>query len=233
MTHSQTFSHTEKLVAGNAYDIFLVEITEDNLSQFGIYENTSGYTHDQLNKMASNDSVWFSINASITDASCNPLGYYCLDGVIQKEVNLSTGSGNFYLKPNGALLVTSDDVAICASDEINYFTNVIHGIQSGPLLLNNGNVHPLFNPNSTNRNIRCGVGLFERNGAQFLVFAASVRSVTFYEFALLFLDEYGCENALCLESATCSMHLPFIESSSDQSNTITCNYLYYQIRGQN
>jgi uncharacterized protein YigE (DUF2233 family) len=68
--------------------------------------------------------------------------------------------------------------------------------QSGPLLLNDGKIHPVFNPKSENRNIRTGVGV---KGPKDIVFVMSLDTVTFYEMAVLFRDALTCPNALYLD----------------------------------
>jgi uncharacterized protein YigE (DUF2233 family) len=212
---------------GDSYDMFKVKIDKESISKFGIFENRSLLTHNSL-IAASNDSSFFMMNAGITDSFCAPLGYYVNQSKLLQDVNLNDGKGNFYLKPNGALLMTTDDIVICESSMIKNYKNVILGIQSGPMLLNNGIVNSQFNPSSQNKNIRCGVGLYEnQNSEKFLVFCISNNPVSFYSFSQMFLTKMKCTTALCLESGSCVINLPYLESGDENSTIIICNYIYF------
>lgn len=229
LSWAQTESETNKTYRGDNYEVIKIMVESDVLEGFQILENRNGMPHNDFVQQLDPGVRHFIINASITDAACHPLGYYTSDYQEIQPVNLQVGQGNFYLKPNGALLFTQDEVVICESGQISAHHDVRLGIQSGPMLISDGNIHPVFNPQSSNRNIRCGVGLYESNGRQFLVFAKSTEPVTFYNFASLFLEEYDCRNALCLESVGCAMNLPFLNSSSEKFRNAICNYLYLKL----
>ena len=77
--------------------------------------------------------------------------------------------------------------------------------QSGPLLVVNGVLHPAFREESVNRHFRNGVGV-TRDGKA--VFAISQGLVTFHEFATLFRDVLGCDNALYLDGALSAVYAP-------------------------
>jgi uncharacterized protein YigE (DUF2233 family) len=68
--------------------------------------------------------------------------------------------------------------------------------QSGPLLVEGGDINPDFMPDSKNRKIRSGVGVTAKH---LVVFALSRQPVTFYEFAQLFRTRLHCPNALYLD----------------------------------
>jgi uncharacterized protein YigE (DUF2233 family) len=75
-------------------------------------------------------------------------------------------------------------------------------VQSGPMLLWHGKMHPDFREDSPNKRLRNGVGIRAKDGQ--IIFAMSDRldrekgRVTFHQFAQFFRQN-GCENALFLD----------------------------------
>lgn len=173
---------------GNYYDVFIVKTDINSLSNFDIIENKSRERHYDLMKSIDSDLNFFALNASISDSLCMPIGLYIKDYNEHKPANYLDGTGNFYLKPNGALLITETEAVICESSQIINHSKVRLGIQSGPILVSNGVINPQFNPNSINKHVRCGVGQFTGlNDVNYLVFAISKQSVSFYQFAKFLL----------------------------------------------
>jgi len=72
------------------------------------------------------------------------------------------------------------------------------------MLLIDGAIHTAFNMNSTNCNIRNGVGILPSGK---ILFAMSKTPVTFYQFARFFNNQ-GCKNALFLDGVVSEMYLP-------------------------
>lgn len=222
-------TYSELPFNGSKYDVFVIKTDAYEVGKFNILQNDSLLQHDAfLNKLLQTDSMVFLINASISDTLCRPIGYYTKNAQSIQPANMKSGLGNFYLKPNGAILFTKDDVVICESADIYKYQQVRLGVQSGPLLLNNGAVHPGFDAASQNKNIRCGVGLFYNNNHEkFLAFALSTNPVSFYEFAMFFNKRFKCDTALCLESAGCAMYFPN-QASPGKVNPTICNYICYR-----
>lgn len=225
---AQIETYADYLFEGNSYNVFVVKVDSESVKKMSLLENKGRLPHhDFLTGL--NDSLCFLINAGITDSLCRPLGYWVLDGQQVQPVNTGDGWGNFYLKPNGLLLFTANDIVLCEPSQGAQYPNVRGGTQSGPMLLSNGTVHPLFNPASTNKYKRCGVGSFiNPAGDKFIVFAISNTPVSFYNFALFFRNRFGCTNALCLESAGCTMSFPGCPASLNSYNGVVCNYIYYK-----
>ena len=73
-------------------------------------------------------------------------------------------------------------------------------LQSGPMLVIEGEVNGHFSHNSENYQARSGVGV-DANGQ--VVFAASANAVSFYNFASVFLL-FGSEHALYLDGGAIS-----------------------------
>ena len=223
----QIEANTELHFNGDSYRICKIPITNETAKNFKIIENKSQLTHKDFIESKMIEPNCFMINASISDSSCNPIGYYVRDFQVIKPINLTDGSGNFYLKPNGAILFTANDIVVCESSQIRRFTNVRLGVQSGPMLVNAGITNSQFNPSSQNKNIRCGVGIFvNQKNERILVFAVANNAVTLYSFAQFFLNKLKCTNALCLESGNCVIGLPYISAETEYNSNVICNYLY-------
>lgn len=153
-------------------------------------------------------------NAGMYTPTFKPQGLYVenfkkinsLDTTSQKKEN----KDNFYLKPNGVFYIDSFGKAnIVKTDK--YFEiqkdgkiKVKFATQSGPMLLINNSIHQSFVSNSINLKIRNGVGVINEKK---IVFAISIDDVCFYEFAMLFKNIFGCENALFLDGAISKMYL--------------------------
>jgi uncharacterized protein YigE (DUF2233 family) len=52
--------------------------------------------------------VRFAMNAGMYDAAGAPVGLLVEDGRERRALNVSDGAGNFYLRPNGVLLVDAN-----------------------------------------------------------------------------------------------------------------------------
>ncbi len=219
----QSFENVDFL--GNAYDVFIVKVSSETLNKFSFVSNSGQITNDLFLSKLSNLSESFLINASISDDYCKPIGYFVNNGQKINPINLSDGSGNFYLKPNGALLIGPNSAIICESNSIGRYKNIRLGIQSGPLLINNGVINSQFSPASGNVNIRCGVGMFTKNNFKYLVFAKSKSPISFYEFSQFFKNKYNTQNALCIESQGCILKLP--NKTAPSYNGVICNYLKF------
>lgn len=216
---------------GAEFNAVVFKMDSETRGKFEVVNNAANIQNNAfIANLLRSSSPFFLVNACISDATGNSIGYLVKNHTKIKSANLNDGNGNFYLKPNGALLFTDDDVVLCESPQINNYANVRVGVQSGPMLLSNGVVNTQFGQSSSNRNIRCGVGIFsDSKGAKFLVFGISNTPVSFYEFALFFNDKFKCSHALCLESVGCAMYFPNQNSSKLNYNGVINNYLYLKL----
>ena len=148
----------------------------------------------------------FATNAGIYARDCTPLGLHVEDGREMEPLNLKTGGGNFFLKPNGVFYVAKGHVGVLSAED--YAAADIKpdvAVQSGPMLLRNGVLHPRFIPDSDSRYVRNGVGVVSDTEA---VFVLSEQPVNFNDFALFFRDELGCKDAIYLDGALSAMYAP-------------------------
>ncbi len=153
----------------------------------------------------------FAMNSGIFEPTFLPSGLHISEGKTITRLNLkdfvkeseSQFTPNFFLKPNGVFYLLEDGTAgINESDQYSKLgLKPLLATQSGPLLVNDGVIHPIFGKDSKSSKIRNGVGV-TADGK--VVFACSVLDPTrgrtsFHNFAELFRDKLGCPNALYLD----------------------------------
>lgn len=225
---AQTQSYS-KLFNGATIYSYIIKIDSNEIKKIGILENAALLPHKQVLDSINKDD-FFVTTASIVDNNCMPLGYYVNKGKVIKKTNLNKGMGNFFLKPNGALIISKNDIQIVEASKIKNLNsrNIIYGIQSGPMLILNDSINKTFSKQSKNKYIRSGVGVFvNKKSERFLVFCISENPISFYDFSLFFKLVHNCKNALCLESSRSVMAIPFLPNNSDQSTEVVCRYIYY------
>ena len=230
LSNSQT--HAEVPVDNYALNIdaYIVEFDSSVVKNFKFLLNNRYLKFEDyiLARKKNRDSVFFAINGGIFDASFRPQGLFIADGQEVNPVDLGNGNGNFYLKPNGIFLITHTAVSVIESSELHQYSNIINATQSGPLLVLNGQIHPKFTKGSQNKKIRCGVGVYNENNRQKIVFAISNEPVNFYDFATFFKEKFNCQNALCLESDGCVMFIPFVNRANANNEHKVGTYIIYE-----
>ncbi len=151
----------------------------------------------------------FAMNAGMFHPDFKPVGLLIAEGAQHSPLNLEDGEGNFFLKPNGVFFVTDEGPVVLESSEYAKAApaNVKLATQSGPLLVQRGEIHPAFAVDSTSRYVRNGVGVRE-NAAYFVI---TEKPVTFHELAVFFRDELNCQDALYLDGAISSLFMPDLQ----------------------
>lgn len=150
-----------------------------------------------------NKQLRFAMNAGMYQEDLSPLGLFVQDGKQLARLNLSEGTGNFYLKPNGVFFVSESGPRIVESTEYPALAQGVRlATQSGPLLVRNGVFHPSINAASTSRLVRNGVGV----SGNTIMFVISEQPVNFYELAAYFRDELHCPDALYLDGVVSSLY---------------------------
>lgn len=206
-------SRAQRFIWDNVgYDAFVVDPSDPSL-QF-LFRDERGRRLGSLDRIrrflaGKNRELVFATNGGMFNPSHEPNGLFVSEGVTIQPLNLQSGKGNFYLKPNGVFLIGGGQAHIMPSEDYpNYSGPVRFATQSGPLLLHQGQIHPGFSPKSQHRFVRNGVGLLKNHQ---LVFLISRQPVNFYQFAEVFRDYYGCEEALFLDGGISKMYLPELE----------------------
>lgn len=166
---------------------------------FGSIENLKNWL------VKNNKKLLFAMNGGMYKKDKSAQGLFIQNNIIKSQIDTTSGNGNFYLKPNGVFYLNNDNEAFVSKTEnFKFDTNVRDATQSGPMLLIDGEIHKIFNKNSTNLNIRNGVGVLPNNE---ILFAMSKKDVNFYEFATFFKSK-GCKNALYLDGFVSRTYYP-------------------------
>jgi uncharacterized protein YigE (DUF2233 family) len=191
-------------------DRFVSFITKPSAIKF-YWKDDKGQVFKSIQKLksfleANDKQLQFAMNGGMYLKDNSPQGLYIEnDNVLHSLDTLSSGFGNFYMKPNGVFLITKNNHAvICETQKFSDQNNIAFATQSGPMLLINGQVHPTFKKGSTNLNIRNGVGILPDST---VIFAMSKQEINFYEFAEFFKNK-GCLNALYLDGFVSRTYLP-------------------------
>lgn len=157
----------------------------------------------------------FAMNGGMYKQDNSPQGLFIEDGQCRVVLDTLSGTGNFYLKPNGVFYLTdAGSAAICRTEDFFNNRQIKFATQSGPMLLIDGEVHPAFKRGSANVNIRNGVGILPDKR---IVFAMSTQEVNFYDFAIFFKN-LNCKNALYLDGFVSRTYLPEKNSSQLDGN---------------
>jgi uncharacterized protein YigE (DUF2233 family) len=153
------------------------------------------------------------MNAGIFEPGGIPSGLHLEEGKPLRPLNTAQGEGNFYLQPNGVLLIgptasvrsTEDFAASERRMKLHaaYKSFLRIGVQSGPMLLIDGKRHPAFKEGSSNKLHRNGVGV-DGQGRVVFAITAPGNMVNLWDFAGLFA-RLGCRNALFLDGDISAM----------------------------
>ncbi|MCB2410581.1 phosphodiester glycosidase family protein [Hymenobacter lucidus] len=147
----------------------------------------------------------FGMNAGMYKADNAPQGLFIQDSRVVTPLDTTTGSGNFYLLPNGVFYTTvAHQAVVCPTAAFRYSKAIAYATQSGPMLVVGGRIHPAFKPGSPNLNVRNGVGVLPDGR---VVCAMSKEPISLYDFAEYFRRQ-GCRNALYLDGLVSRTYLP-------------------------
>lgn len=155
-------------------------------------------------------------NAGIFEPGLSPTGLFVSGGEVASPLNRQPGRGNFFLEPNGVFAVDGAGRARVLSTEKHAAREMVGGVvlatQSGPLVLDEGAVHPRFQAGSSNLRVRSGVGV-SRADPHRVFFAISTVPVRFHDMATFFRDDLGCDQALYLDGVISGMVGPSVSAS--------------------
>jgi uncharacterized protein YigE (DUF2233 family) len=194
------------------FDIYSVPMAQNGLKllcmdeqkvPFRDVKTLRGYLENQHQKLV------FAMNAGMYTTENLPKGLY----IEQKQTLMpldtaEKGFGNFYLQPNGVFAFDDTSAVILETKAFQkQAKNYTYATQSGPLLVVNNIINPIFTQDSKSLFIRNGVGITQ---AGKIVFVISNQPINFYIFAQLFKEQLHCTNALFLDGAISKMYAPEI-----------------------
>ena len=158
---------------------------------------------------SNNASLVFATNGGMYRPDRSPVGLYIENGRELQRAVTTSGSGNFYLKPNGIFFVSRNTAGILETGRfLRERPQADNATQSGPMLVIGGRIHPRFLSDSNSEKIRDGVGITD---AKKVVFAISNDLVTFMQFAKFFRDRLHCPDALYLDGSISSIYAPSVQ----------------------
>ena len=198
---------SEAQIAGKRVTLCRVNVRKEHLQLF--LRDEAGLPIKRFDRLTSllqarGKRLIFAMNAGMYHADFSPVGLFVSGGQQITPLNTANGDGNFFLKPNGVLVITEAEVRIVeASEYPRIREKVLLATQSGPLLVQRGKIHPAFNPKSESRLFRNGVGVPSPETA---IFVNSEEPVNFYEFATFFRDALHCPDALFLDGTINSLY---------------------------
>jgi uncharacterized protein YigE (DUF2233 family) len=171
-----------------------------------IYGSLQNIPHGhQSNK----DTLVFATNGGMYRPDRSPVGLYIENGRMLQAAVTASGSGNFYLKPNGIFFVSGNTAGILETSRfLRERSHADNATQSGPMLVIGGRIHPRFLSDSTSEKIRNGVGITDTKK---VIFAIANDPVTFMQFAKFFRDRLHCPDALYLDGSISSIYAPSVQ----------------------
>lgn len=146
----------------------------------------------------------FAMNAGMFHSNFNPVGLYLEKRQTQYSLNRHRGWGNFYLKPNGVLAWNSKQAIILSSSQYTKKKfNADYATQSGPMLVLNRQINPIFLPQGKSLKQRNAVGLKNQR----LYFVITQQPVNFYTLASFMQNQLKLEQALYLDGSISAIYL--------------------------
>jgi len=203
-----TLSCNDKVKNENDFVIFETNPKMGNVSFY--WKDDDGVilkSIDHLKNKVERDGkrLKFAVNGGMFEMNNFPKGLYIENFKILNPIDTLSGKGNFYLHPNGVFYLTkNNDAKLIDTKAFKYDSDIKYATQSGPMLLVNEKINPVFKADSPNIHIRNGVGIL-KNGN--IVFIMSKRKVNFYNFASVF-KELGCIKALYLDGFVSRTYYP-------------------------
>ncbi|WP_336689070.1 MULTISPECIES: phosphodiester glycosidase family protein [unclassified Chryseobacterium] len=162
-----------------------------------------------------NKELIFAMNGGMFEPNNFPKGLYIENFKILNKTDTLSCKGNFYLHPNGIFYLTkNNDAEIVETKAFRNNSEIKYATQSGPILLIDGKINPIFKKDSKNLNIRNGVGILKDGN---IVFIMSKKEVNFYNFASVF-KESGCVKALYLDGFVSRTYCPEQKWTQEDGN---------------
>ena len=150
------------------------------------------------------EKMLFAMNAGMFHYTFHPVGLYIENKKKLFPLNQHLGWENFYLQPNGILAWNSKQAVILSTSQyVKGKFKADYATQSGPMLVSNRRINPIFIAESSSLKIRNAVGIKD----QVLYFVLTEQAVNFYALASFMQNELKLEQALYLDGSISAMYL--------------------------
>ncbi len=196
----------DRRILGASYVVCKFDPAVDDLQLFWQGGNRRPFrTFDALSNALSGEgrTLLFAMNGGMYERDFSPVGLHIENGRTLSGLNTKTVKGrpsqipNFYKKPNGVFYWGDGRVGVLESGQFQaQKPGAAFATQSGPMLVVEGVIHPAFLQKSSDFKPRNGVGVTP-DGAVYFVMTKG--RVSFYDFARVFRDGLGVQNALFLD----------------------------------
>jgi len=212
---------------GVSFRIYRFDPATEDLELHLAGENKPGKFTEVAEKVRSDGKkLKFAMNSGIFEKNFIPTGLHISNGKtivpLNREDFVKEQEGqftpNFYLKPNGVFLFYESGSASIMETVSFAFTKTAKpdiAVQSGPLLVSQGEIHPALNKGSESTHYRNGVGVTKSGDVVFACSAIDPETglTNLFTFADLFLNQLECPDALYLDGAISDI---FIEGETDE-----------------
>jgi uncharacterized protein YigE (DUF2233 family) len=194
---------------GQDYTVITVDPKNDRLELF--YQNERQEPFRSFGAVeaalkASGQQLICAMNAGMYHHDHQPVGWLVINSREKSPLNVAKAKGNFFLQPNGVFLVHKNEAHVITTTQAQWLNPLPKlATQSGPMLVIENQINSLFNPQSTSRHVRNGVGIDDQKKVRFVI---SEKSVTFYELAAFFQQELKCTQALYFDGVVSSLYAP-------------------------
>jgi uncharacterized protein YigE (DUF2233 family) len=186
-----------------SYDAIIVNTNKADIRMHWRDEKGLAFRSITALKAVLTGDVLMITNGGMFQPGNVPVGLFVENGQVIRPLDTATDQpGNFYLLPNGVFYIDKKGPHVTANfkeQEVRFAT------QSGPMLVIDGQIHPLFKQGSPNLNLRSGVGIMPDGSVVFVI--SKSNQTNFYDLAVIFRDKFGCKNALYLDGAISKMYL--------------------------
>jgi uncharacterized protein YigE (DUF2233 family) len=188
---------------GVRYTVCDVDLARHDIRLF--WKNSAGEPYGSLSALPRSQGgatrpLLFATNAGMFHADLRPVGLYVEAGRPLVAANTRKGPGNFHLKPNGVFYVAGGRAGVM--ETAAFLRSGIKpdiATQSGPMLVIDGHLHPLFVRATTSAKHRNGIGTTDGRTVHV---AITEDAVSFAAFGTLFRDSLKCRNALFLDGGS-------------------------------
>lgn len=207
---------------GSAYLLCEVDVAKDQLSLYladSRGDHFEGFDALRAELKKSGRTLTFAMNAGMFHPDFNPVGLLVIDGKTLAPLNHRSGTGNFFLQPNGVFMVDAKGARVLATGDYLAQRDALKpsiATQSGPLLVHEGKIpdNLAFSSKSRSRHVRNGVCA---RTPQIVAFVITEAEVTLREFASFFLGDLGCGEALYLDGTISSLYSPQLKRADDHA----------------
>jgi len=172
------------------------------------------------------DGVVAATNAGLFHDADAPVGLWMQEGTAHAPLELRDGHGNFFLKPNGVFWIDGEGAHVVPSEEWTAPVTAWVATQSGPMLVDDGVLHPRLNADSSSLKVRNAVGVID---PWTVVLVASEGPVRFHDLATLLRDELDADDALFLDGTISGLVGPGLGPALDRRDV--AGFLVVRERG--